>query len=251
MNTGVGMCPFHSSDRPRLWVAEGTESVPDPRSGKGGVEQELRTCAQTSPLSGLVTGNARLKKQGATLLNSFKETQARSAVEIPNGLTDSQALDVFNVLSAERNGCAIFPAQSLERLKAWASDNNRTSAHRRTYSVALFVDNTKMMNAKEASLALSKMPAGIGMQLVPTDPLEGALVLAAHVLSHNGNSVANNYILRTASSAIELSYLHLSRQILVNPGNDKSRHDFLLTAATSTPAPVREGWWKALWGSLS
>ena len=251
MNTGVGMCPSQSSYRPRLWVAEGTESVPDPRSGKGGVEQELRTCAQTSPLSGLVTGNARLKKQGATLLNSFKETQARSAVEIPNGLTDSQALDVFNVLSAERNGCAIFPAQSLERLKAWASDNNRTSAHRRTYSVALFVDNTKMMNAKEASLALSKMPAGIGMQLVPTDPLEGALVLAAHVLSHNGNSVANNYILRTASSAIELSYLHLSRQILVNPGNDKSRHDFLLTAATSTPAPVREGWWKALWGSLS
>ena len=247
MNTGVGMCPSHSSDRPRLWVAEGT----DPRSGKRGVEQERPTCAQTSPLSRLATVNARFKKQGAALLNSFKETEARSAVEIPKGLTDSQALDVFNVLSAERNGCAIFSAKSLERLKAWASDNNRTCDYRRTYSVALFVDNTKMMNAKEARRALSKMPAEIGMQLVPTDPLEGALVLAAHVLSHNGNSVANNYILRTASSAIELSYLHWSRQILVNPGNDKSRHELLLTAATSMPAPVRTGWWKALWGSPS
>ena len=107
------------------------------------------------------------------------------------------------------------------------------------------------MNAKEARRALSRMPAEIGMQLVPTDPLEGALVLAAHIISHTGILVANNYILRTASSAIELSYLDFSGQILVNPGNDKSRHDFLLTAATSTPAPVREGWWKALWGSLS
>ena len=246
------MCPSHSSGPPRLRVAKGTESGPDARSEESVVKKGLQTRPQTAPLSGLVTENAaRLKKQGAGLLSSFNETQARSAVEIPKGLTDSEALEVFNVLSAERNGRAIFPAQSLERLKAWASDNNRTSDHRRTYSVALFVDNTKMMNAKEARRALSRMPAEIGMQLVPTDPLEGALVLAAHIISHNGNLVANNYILRTASSAIELSYLDFSGQILVNPGNDKSRHDFLLTAATSTPAPVREGWWKALWGSLS
>ena len=245
------MCASHSSGLPRLRVAKGTESGPDARSEESVVKKGLQTRPQTSPLSGLVTVNARLKKQGAGLLSSFNETQARSAVEIPKGLTDSEALEVFNVLSAERNGRAIFPAQSLERLKAWASDNNRTSDHRRTYSVALFVDNTKMMNAKEARRALSRMPAEIGMQLVPTDPLEGALVLAAHIISHNGNLVANNYILRTASSAIELSYLDFSGQILVNPGNDKSRHDFLLTAATSTPAPVREGWWKALWGSLS
>ena len=246
------MCPSHSSGPPRLRVAKGTESGPDARSEESVVKKGLQTRPQTAPLSGLVTENAaRLKKQGAGLLSSFNETQARSAVEIPKGLTDSEALEVFNVLSAERNGRAIFPAQSLERLKAWASDNNRTSDHRRTYSVALFVDNTKMMNAKEARRALSRMPAEIGMQLVSTDPLEGALVLAAHIISHNGNLVANNYILRTASSAIELSYLDFSGQILVNPGNDKSRHDFLLTAATSTPAPVREGWWKALWGSLS
>ena len=227
------MCPSHSSGPPRLRVAKGTESGPDARSEESVVKKGLQTRPQTAPLSGLVTENAaRLKKQGAGLLSSFNET-------------------VFNVLSAERNGRAIFPAQSLERLKAWASDNNRTSDHRRTYSVALFVDNTKMMNAKEARRALSRMPAEIGMQLVPTDPLEGALVLAAHIISHNGNSVANKYILRTASSAIELSYLDFSGQILVNPGDDKSRNECLLTAATSTPAPVREGWWKALWGSLS
>lgn len=245
------MCLSHSSGPPRLRVAKGTESGPDARSKESVVKQEPRTRPQTSPLSGLVTENARLKKQGADLLGSFKETQDRSAVEIPKGLTDSQALEVFNVLSAERNGCAIFPAQSLERLKAWASDNNRTSDHLRTYSVALFVDNTGMKNAREARLALSRMPDETGMQLAPTDPLKGALVLAAHIISHNGNLVANNYILRTASSAIELSYLHLSRQILVNPGDDKSRHECLLTAATSVPAPVRTGWWKALWGSPS
>jgi len=108
-----------------------------------------------------------------------------------------------------------------------------------------------MNDAKEARLILSKMPAEEGMQLVPTDPLEGALVLAAHVLSHDGDLVANNYILRTASSAIELSYLHSLRQILVNPGDDTSRHECLLTAATSTPAPVRTVWWKVLWESLS
>lgn len=34
----------------------------------------------------------------------------------------------------------------------------------------------------------------------------------------------------------------LSGQILVNPGDDKFRHERLLTAATSTPAPVRKGW---------
>lgn len=240
------MCPSHFSDGPRLWRAEG--SACDRAPGSEGGVVPLRPAPQ-APRSGLVTVNARLKKQGAALLNSFKETEARSAIEIPRGLTDSQALEVFNVLSAERNGCAIFPAQSLERLKAWASDNNRTSAHRRTYSVALFVESTGLKNTVEARRALSKMPAEIGMQLVPTDPLEGALVLAAHVLSHNGNSVANNYILRTASSALDLSYLHLSRQILVNPGNDKSRHEHLLTAATSMPAPVRTGWWKFLTGS--
>ncbi len=245
------MRPSHSSGRPRLRVADGTEPVRDPNSQEGVVKKGVRSCPQNAPLSGLVTVNARLKKQGAALLNSFKETAARSAVEIPKGLTDSQALEVFNVLSAERNGRGIFPAKSLERLNAWASNNNRTCDHRRTYSVALFVENTGMKNAREARRALSKMPAEVGMQLVPTDPLEGALVLAAHVLSHNDNSVANNYILRTASSAIELSYVHWSRQILVNPGDDNSRHDLRLTAATSTPAPVREGWWKALWGSLS
>lgn len=245
------MCPSHSSGLPRLRVAKGTESVPDARSEESVVEQELQTRPQTSPLSGLVTVNARLKKQGAAILRSFKETQDRSAVELPKGLTDSQALEVFNVLSAERNGCAIFPAQSLERLNAWAASNNHQCDHRRTYSVALFVENTGMKNAREARLALSRMPAEIGMQLVPTDPLEGALVLAAHIISHNGNLVANNYILRTASSAIELSYLDFSGHILVNPGDDKSRHECLLTAATSTPAPVREGWRKALWRSLS
>ena len=240
---GVGMNQPHSSgDRPSnerravLRVAPGT--TPPAESAKVGSEGG----GLVAPCSRALTEHLKLARRGGVIVTSLVEDEARSVVSIPKGTTDMEALLALNAVSLSRRGIEIFPPESLQRLSDWAAERRPPSCHGRTYSVVLFVEKTKMKDAWEADRILDRMRVEPGVKLIAADPVEAAIVLAAHVLRRNGETRARDLCIRTASCEIALNYVDSWKKIFIEKRDPEARHEGIVTAGTLRAAPTEPGW---------
>ena len=185
----------------------------------------------------------KLARAGAEIVKSLVEPGTRSSITLPRGITDSEALLALNALSEQTRGRRLFSEPCLFALDYWASVNREPCTHRRTYPVELFVRATASHDAWEADRALSKVRIETGMRLQPADPVETALVLGAHALSHRGETTTQHFEIRTASTQITLIYVRLRQEIMLTGRNPETRNESVLTAASPVP---REPQWDLL-----
>ena len=185
----------------------------------------------------------KLARAGAEIVKSLVESDTRSTITLPRDITDQEALLALNALSEQTRGRRLFSDPCLFALDYWASVNREPCTHRRTYPVELFVRATASHDAWEADRALSKVRIETGMRLQPADPVETALVLGAHALSHRGETPAQHFEIRTASTQITLIYLRLRQEIMLTERNPETRNESVLTAASPVP---REPQWDLL-----
>lgn len=174
----------------------------------------------------------KLARAGAEIVKSLFESENRSSITVPSGMTDQEALVGLNALSQQTHGRHLFSDATLLALDYWATVNREPLSHRRTYPVELFVEATAAHDAWEAYRALSKVRIEPGMHLQPADPMEAALVLGAHVLYHRGETPAQHLELRTGCERITLIYLRLRQEIMLTERDPATRHDSVLTAGS-------------------
>jgi hypothetical protein len=179
-----------------------------------------------------IVAELKFARAGAEIVKSLVETETRSSITVPSGMTDQEALRALNSLSERTTGRHLFSDATLLALDSWATVNRPPLSHRRTYPIELFVEATAARDAWEAYRALSKVRVEPGIRLQPADPMEAALVFGAHVLYHRGETTAQHLELRTACEEITLTYFKLRREIMLSERDPATRHDTVLTAAS-------------------
>jgi hypothetical protein len=224
------------ADSLRLHVAPGTGPT---KMNEGGA-----TDTSIAVRMDVATARFRPPNPGPAICNSLEEDGTRSSVRIPRGMTDIDALHALNAESLTRYGREIFSAESIRQLADWAENHHRRLSHLRTYSVELFVKKTAGRDAFKAERVLDKMRLEPGVKLAPADPVEVAIVLAAHVLRAKGETRANTLCIRTASSEMSFSYIEMSRMIHLVKRDAEVRNPNIVMAATAVPAPERSGLFK-------
>jgi len=192
----------------------------------------------------------RLANIGSEIVRSLAERGARSAITLPNGVRDTEALLALHTLNQRERGKELFSFEARHLLDLWATKNRPPHAHRRTYAAELFHESTSGKDAFEAERALGRISIEPGMRLEPGDPIEVAIVLGAHVIRHNGDTRAQHLVLRTASPKISFSYLRLREELISEECDPESRHDDILTAASPTPRPPQANLLDAVKGAL-
>jgi hypothetical protein len=224
------------ADPPVLRIAPGTEPIE-----VQGKRAQADADPSISVRMDVATARFLRPNQGPAICNSLEEDGTRSSVRIPKGMTDIDALDALNAESLTRYRREIFCDESIRQLAVWAKNHQRGLSHLRTYSVVLFVDETANRDAFKAERVLDKMRLEPGIKLAPADPVEVAIVLAAHVLGATGETRANTLCIRTASSEMSFSYIETSRMIHLVKRDAEVRNPNIVMAATAVTAPERSG----------
>lgn len=225
------MSPSHQPEHPR----------PALRVVRDGEEAASADSRFALPTSHDLLADLKRARAGAEIVKSLIESETRSSITVPNGMTDYEALLALNALRQQITGKPLFSEASLLALDDWATVNREPLSHRRTYPVALFIKETAAHDAWEVSRALAKVKIEAGMRLQPADPLEAALVLGAHVLHHRGETPAQHLEIRTASDQITLTYFGLRQEIMLTERDPATRNDSVLMAASPIPCEPSRG----------
>ena len=228
------------TEGPRLRIVRASEPQPPPCAGSSRIDEQVPS------LSDSLIAGLKLNSIGAAIVRSLVEDGTRLTITIPKGVTDTEALIALHTLSKQRSGRDLFSFDTLHRIDLWGFEHRQPLSHRRTYSVELFVESTAGRDAFEAERTLKRVRIEPGMRLEPGDPVEVALLLAAHVLRYKGETPAQHREIRTRCDQITLTYFRLREEILITDRSPETRHDHVLTAGSPTPIPPRDGLFNAV-----
>ena len=225
----------HKQSGPDLRIVRGDEVCDEP------IREPSTDGAIAFPSTQGLVADLKRARAGAEIVKSLVESETRSSITVPNGMTDQDSLLALNALSEQTTGKPLFSQASLLALDYWATVHREPFSHRRTYPVALFIKATAAHDAWEVSRALAKVKLEPGMRLQPADPMEAALVLGAHILRQRGESPAQHLEIRTACEQITLSFFRLRQEIMLTERDPAMRHDSVLMAASPVPSEPSRG----------